>query len=148
MFIACLWGIETPIINNCSEICVTFIACLWGIETWWHLQILSILKNVYRVPMRNWNELQKFVFHPSFWFIACLWGIETVYFFLDFLEIRCLSRAYEELKQGKKVVCWSACCFVYRVPMRNWNSLFFFRLSWNSLFIACLWGIETINQHC
>ena len=101
---------------------------------------------VYRVPMRNWNWF--FIFFFSFFailFIACLWGIETNKLKGGPGYYMCLSRAYEELKQVNVFFYESFWICVYRVPMRNWNIIGDnISNAPAGMFIACLWGIETL----
>jgi len=97
---------------------------------------------------RTYEELKqaskffRIVLFPTF--IAYLWGIETISFISSIIGIKSLSRTYEELKPFSSTyglptdyrlsrtyeelkLCFSAknqfFAFVYRVPMRNWNSI-------------------------
>ena len=107
------------------------------------------MTSVFTVPMRNWNYSItacylniSFSFYSTYeelkpphlpiqnplhlQFLQYLWGIET------YLVIYCLY-----------VIIW-----VFTVPMRNWNLLFWlFYILLDLLFLQYLWGIETDKKN-
>ena len=100
-FLDCLWGIETFLKRENKVMPCPFLDCLWGIETGISLRSVGRDNWVFRLPMRNWNEIptRNSCFIPALvfrlpmrnWnpdlnkllsfsssFLDCLWGIETL----------------------------------------------------------------------
>ena len=102
-------------------------------------------QNVYRVPMRNWNDFfEEINITKMRLFIACLWGIETrVYLDIPFPGLNCLSRAYEELKHRSLKKFLKAFTCLSRAYEELKLHILISRLRLRLRFIACLWGIET-----
>ena len=100
-------------------------------------------RSVYSLPMRNWNA----VFSIPLLYakvIAYLWGIETtisIYnFSLAYLVYSLPMRNWNDQMKGDLV----GLLRVYSLPMRNWNKVGYINWSKKVMFIAYLWGIETI----
>ena len=119
--LAYLWGIETPSREISTRKITVFLAYLWGIET--------LRRKVFSFPAQ---------------FLAYLWGIETWCIMkVSHLPGRVFSlpmRNWNTLKSKKTrlVLC------VFSLPMRNWNMRPAPQTVQGFLFLAYLWGIETL----
>ena len=146
-----------------------FIACLWGIETKLFIQGIDPISLVYRVPMRNWNiKPSPVYFYLSNRLSRAYEELKRYNNLIFNVKIRSLSRAYEELKRRinlidsttllrlsrayeelKPLLLW----FISRINLslsRAYEELkqdhnFWYWSVW-CVFIACLWGIETLSQ--
>ena len=108
-----------------SRRCRKFGSYLWGIETKPFAPTFCRARQVWIVPMRNWNcQKSRLTMDRSAPFGSYLWGIET-------------SKVCGgcELPIG-----------VWIVPMRNWNKYLLLFLQRNIQFGSYLWGIETFDM--
>ena len=97
---------------------------LWGIETMLQFILRCKIRQLWILPMRNWNQIRSFKKKYYVNFEYYLWGIETD-------------------KQG---LYMHSLLKLWILPMRNWNSIVDFNKSLIKVFEYYLWGIETFDS--
>ena len=97
----------------------------------------------FRLPMRNWNYLQRMNRKQYIQILDYLWGIETKIFHqkLDqcLWDFRLPMRNWNEGNLDAHIVP----VLDFRLPMRNWNKALECILNNVSVILDYLWGIET-----
>ena len=111
---------------------------LWKMET-----IGYEFVPVFRLPMRNWNKRMVGYRGTSTMFSDYLWGIETRSFQCWVGGWWRFQTTYEELKQLIRPAASIKAIFVFRLPMRNWNTISVLIFQLILVFSDYLWGIET-----